>query len=98
MSDPQKILRSRGEYNLDNFYQRNEAAGLSFRVADAAFDGSLAHLWLAAEKPHGFTPELDGRSAEAKALKQAEADLLKALEQYDAARRAAKAKAKKAAP
>jgi hypothetical protein len=90
-----RILETRREYNMENAYQAREAAGLFFHAAAYGFNGSLSQMWMMAERPHNWTPELDGRKAEAKALAAAEAELTQALAKYDAARKAAHEAAKR---
>lgn len=88
------VIHSEREIDLDNFHQRSRAAGLFFRVVDAGLKGSTEYGWMIAEKPYEWHPTLDGRSAEAKALKKAEEAVMAALGAYDKARLAAKAAAK----
>jgi hypothetical protein len=87
-------ITQRGQYDLGNYMQRITAAGIVYHVAQIAFNGSLGGALMSAEKPHGWhpSPPLDGRSAEAKELKAAEAEMWKAIQRYDNARLAAVAK------
>lgn len=64
------------------------AAGL-FHVATANYNGSLASAFLAADIPHGWRPEGDGRASEMRAFREAEKVLLRALSTYDRTRWAA---------
>lgn len=82
--------------DLDNGYQRSEAAGIMYTVAHRAFEGRLATMYLSGDRPYNWRPELDGRTAEMRAFVQAEKELLDALSKYDRARIAAHAKAKEA--
>lgn len=87
------VIHASAVIDLANFYQRAEAAGLFFRVADSGCKGSVEYAWMTATLPYDWRPALDGRTAEMKAFAQAERDVIKALGAYDRARFAAKAKA-----
>lgn len=76
-------------YDLDNHWQRRDAAGVVYTVAERAFAGSLGGVLMSGAKPYGWFPKLDGRTAAAKELKIAEAEMWKAIQRYDNARIAA---------
>lgn len=84
-------LISRNVINLGNWHEVRDASGLVFSIANRLNSGSLASTLMMANRPCDWTPEIDGRSAEAKELKAAEADMWKAISRYDKARLAAKA-------
>jgi hypothetical protein len=91
------ILHTRDCYDLSNMWQRKEAAGLFFRVAAEGCKGSLEYTFMTAQLPYGWRPDIDGRTAEGRALNKAEAELTAALANYDRARLAAIDKANGAA-
>lgn len=93
-TDAPGVLNTRREYDLANTYQRREVAGLIYLVASRVYDGRLAPALMGADRPYDWSPAIDGRSKEARALREAEKSLWAALVAYDSARLAAKAKAK----
>jgi hypothetical protein len=82
-------ITSRGYYDLNNHFQKIEAAGIVYKVAQLAYAGSLGGALMSAERPYNWHPTVDGRSALAKELKAAEAEMWAALQRYDNARIAA---------
>lgn len=87
-------IRTHG-YDMDNHHQKVEALGLFFQAAAKGCDGSLGVAFMLAERPHQWIPELDGRTAEMRAMKEAETKLYEALATYDRCRRECRAKAAK---
>lgn len=88
------MLTTREHYDLSNLYQRREAGGLIYRIALQACNGSLGGALMLSERPAGWEPTLDGRSAEMKEYRSAEKAMWDAIQRYDKARIAAISKAK----
>ena len=72
--------------NLDNYYQRLDAAMvIAHSVVDRAF-GSLLGFWGAVEASYGFIPSYDKRTKVGKEFAAAQKALHEAMHNYDVAR------------
>ena len=79
-------LVCRPAYNLDNLYQRREAAGTIYIIAQRAHGGRLAVALMGAELPYNWQPKVDLRTTEGKEYTAAEKAMWAAITRYDNAR------------
>lgn len=85
------VITMQSDYDLSNYYQKQEACAIIYRIA-AQTDGRLANALMSAQLPHGWSPKRDLRTKEGKEFAAAERAMWEALTRYDNARLAAKAK------
>lgn len=83
-------LTCRSAYNLANYLQRQEAAGLIYIIASRAHEGRLANALLGAELPHNWQPKRDARTKVGREYIEAERAMWEAITRYDNARLALK--------
>jgi hypothetical protein len=79
-------LLCRPSYNLDNYLQRQEAAGMIYVIAHRAHKGRLANALMGAELPHGWQPKRDARTKAGREYLAAERAMWTAITRYDDAR------------